>query len=280
MPCTPRRLLQAHAPLTAEQLDSPQPSRLLYVLGCTAEGCGKQPGCWRALRLVVPAAPVELAASPAAQHQQAQQHQVPAMPPPDDWGVSGADDWGVGTTDDWGGDEAGNSGAERFDFGDLNAALEAVGSSSVGGAPAAKAAAKGRRGGDPAGSLGQVAPVYDPARSCLPAFYLYAEPESQCGSSGKGGAPTAEQRRYEQLLAEYERQEAAMGGASALAAPPGGPAACAPSVEGGGEGWGGEGYEEDAVLAPAGGKRPGLGAAFLKFSRQLARCPDQCARYW
>lgn len=122
-------------------------------------------------------------------------------------------------------------------------------------------------------------PAYDAARPSLPAFYLYSEPESACGG-GEGGASSRRQRAEEQhlaaLMARYEAEAAAAGEAAEDAAAA---AACAPSIQGGPESWGGEGYEEDGVLAPTGGKHAGVGAPFFKFSRRLGRCPDQCARY-
>ena len=289
--------MQAHAPLTSEQTGgAAQARRLLYVFGCTAEGCGKQPGCWRALRVTAPDSPGN---STAAGAQQA------ALPAPasgtaaaaeaaaaaDDWGVGssgGADDWGVGGGSDWGDEASSGTNAAAadaaFDFGDLNAALEAVGSTAAAATAAAKPAAtktakqsqqQQAAGGCSAGTAG---PAYDAARPSLPAFYLYSEPESECsGSQGQA----AEQQHLQQLLARYEQEAAAAGEAAAAAASSAAAAAaaCSPSIEGGPESWGGEGYEEDAVLAPGGGKKAGVGAAYLKFSRQLARCPDQCARY-
>ena len=95
--------------------------------------------------------------------------------------------------------------------------------------------------------------------------------------------PLEKFKRMLDTLLDFEagEQEAAAAGEAAVAAASSAAAAaaCSPSIEGGPESWGGEGYEEDAVLAPGGGKKAGVGAAYLKFSRQLARCPDQCARY-
>ena len=277
---SPNDRVQAHAPLAAEQAGTAQPRRFLFVYGCTAEGCGKEPGCWRALRLTLPnsssaeggssalkkdrAAPQQQAPPP----QQRRQAPVPA-PAADDWGVSGADDWGAadGGAEDWG---AGDGGAAApFDFGDLDAALEAVGSAG----PAAKAAAS--RPAPAGGSSSRGGPAYDLSRPSLPAFYLCAEPEAQAAAPGSARQQREEQH-LQQLLARYEAEAAAAGVAGAAAAAA---AACAPSVEGGPESWGGEAYEEDGVLAPTGGKRPGVGPSFFKFARQLGRCPDQCARY-
>lgn len=253
------------------------------MYGCVAEGCGKQPGCWRALRLTAPSEDRAADSSGAAPQQQQEQQQkkrqqqkqqkeqqcVPA-PAADDWGVGGADDWGAGGSSDWGTDSGAAAGS-AFDFGDLNAALEAVGP------VPAKAAPTKHSGGQQTGSSGRdggaATPVYDAARPSLPAFYLFSEPESQSDSSASSNRQRAEEEHLAQLMARYVAEAAAAGEAADAAA------ACAPSIEGGPESWGGEGYEEDGVLAPTGGKRAGVGAAYLKFSRRLARCPDQCARY-
>ncbi len=250
------------------------------MFGCTGEGCGKQPSCWRALRLTLPSTPASSEQPPTAQQLQ-QQAAPPAEKPPaaDDWGMGGADDWGAGGSDDWGmGADVTDSAAAPFDFGDLNAALEAVGSA----APAAKPAGKqqpqqqGELRSSEVAAAG-AAPAYDPTQPSLPAFYLYAEPESQCSASS-GRQQRSEQEHLQQLMARYEAEAAAAGEAGAAMATTAG-TACAPSVEGGPESWSGEGYEEDAVLAPTGGTRAGVGAAFFKFAKQLGRCPDQCARY-
>lgn len=283
--------LQAYAPLTAEQTGgAAQPRRLLYVFGCTAEGCGKQPGCWRALRLTLPSSTASGEQQPPQQQQPQQPAPLPVQQPAaDDWGTGGADDWGAGGGDDWGmsgGDDwgaaedgaaaAAGGAASAFDFGDLNAALEAVGSV----APAAKPTSKQQPAEPPSsgGAAAGAAPAYDVAQPSLPAFYLFAEPESQC-TAGSGRQQCSEQEHLQQLMARYEAELAAAGeaGAAAMAAAAG--TACAPSVEGGPESWAGEGYEEDAVLAPTGGTRAGVGAPFFKFAKQLGRCPDQCARY-
>ena len=143
--------LQAYAPLTAEQTGvAAQPRRLLYVLGCTAEGCGKQPGCWRALRLTLPSSTASSEQQPPQQQQPQQPAPMPVQQPAaDDWGTGGVDDWGAGDADDWGmsgGDDWGTAdegaaaaaggAASAFDFGDLNAALEAVGSAAPAALPA------------------------------------------------------------------------------------------------------------------------------------------------
>ena len=281
--------LQAFAPLTAEQTGSAaQPRRLLYVFGCTAEGCGKQPGCWRALRLTLPSPPATSEQLPA---QQQQQEVAPAahQPAADNWGTSGADDWGAAGADDWGmsgGDDWGTAeggppdgAAAAFDFGDLNAALEAVGTAASAAKPASKQQQQQQQAEAPSSSSAAagVAPAYDPAQPSLPAFYLFAEPESQCSASS-GKQQRSEQEHLQQLMARYEAEAAAAGEAGTAMETAAG-TACTPTVEAGPESWAGEGYEEDAVLAPTGGKRAGVGAPFFKFAKQLGRCPDQCARY-
>lgn len=207
----------------------------------------------------------------------------------DDWGAGGAaDDWGVGSAGDWGepaedpaAKAAASSAAAAFDFNDLNAALDAVSSASAAAAPKPRTAGSGSAGG----TRGQ--PVYAAAQPCLPAFYLFAEPEAQCSKGGSSGGGGQEQEHLTALMARYEAEAAAAVDAAAEMAPPPSAAAlaagaCAPGGSGGGEAaetWGGEGYEEDAVLAPAGAGRRAAGATYLKFSKQVARCPDQCARY-
>lgn len=287
-------------PLSSEQVDEPQPNRFLYLFCCIAEGCGKQPGCWQALRVVAPDANTSTsssgrgAAAPAAATGAAPQQQsappgpaaaagtpAPAAqaPPSNGLQAAAADDWGMGGSDDWGdGADPGDAATAAFDFGDLNAALEAVGSTAAA-AAAATAAAKQARSRAPGSSNRKAASVYDPARTSLPAFYLYSQPESQCSSGGtrQPQAATAEQEHLQQLVAQYEQEEGAPVAASGTTGSAA--AACTPAIEGGPEAWGGEAYEEDTVLALPGGKRAHVGPAYFKFSKQLARCPDQCARY-
>ncbi len=220
------------------------PDRFLYILGCVAEECGAAEGSWRALRCqppaVVPAAPPRPTAA--------------AAPP----AAAAADRWGLGA----GADDA------ALNFGDLTAALGAM-------APPAAAPPKAGRPGAAAAAAAAAEPA-DPAaaaletsRPRLPAFYLYAdvEPAAVCDAAGGGAGHVAE------LLEAYRTEEG--GGGAAL--PDAAAAPAAAGGEAGGEAWEGEAYEEDAVLAAEG--RAVAGAAFLKFARRLARCPDQCARY-
>lgn len=288
--------MQAHAPLTVDQVGGGQPARFLYVFGCTAEECGKQPGCFRALRLTLASEASSSSAAGKVQEVQQQQRQqaaatTAAARPTDERRVScAADDWGMGGAGDWG--EAAESDSEAvagisaaaFDFGDLNAALDAVGNAAVAAAPKRR-----QTSGGSSGSPGQ--PVYAAGQPCLPAFYLFAETEARCSKGSSSGGAGHEEDRLAALMAQYEAEAAAASDAAADAAPAPTAAALAAGVcsPGGGSGsgggseaaetWGGEGYEEDAVLAPAGARQRAAGAAYLKFSKQVARCPDQCARY-
>ena len=185
-------------PLTADQVGVAQPQRFLYLFGCTAEGCGRELGCWRALRLTVPTATSAAAGNgtnSSSTSSSIRRSAPPAAPssgaPADDWGLGSgaADGWGAGGGDSWGSaDPVAAAGGSAFDFGDLNAALEAAGSAGPGQLPPPP---KMGRGGEPgssgsASAHGASAPAYDAARPSLPAFHLYAQPESQCGASGGG----------------------------------------------------------------------------------------------
>lgn len=298
-------LVQAYAPLTVDQVEGGQRRRFLYVFGCTDEECGRQPGCFRAMRLTLDntASSTAVQVKHRQQDQDVQQQQATgaaataaaaASLADDDWGAGGAgnDDWGMGSAGDWKEpgegqpvEAAASSAAAAFDFGDLNAALDAVTSAAAAAAPKPRQAAGSGGGG---GTPGQ--PVYAAGQPCLPAFYLYAEPEAQCSKSGASGGGGQEREHLAALMARYDAEAAAAVDAAAEAAPPPSAAAlaagaCTPGGAGGAAGsdaaetWGGEGYEEDAVLAPAGAGRRAAGAAYLKFSKQVARCPDQCARY-
>lgn len=286
--------------------------RFIYLLGCATDKC---PGTWRALRCQLPNASASSAgggaigqAAPATGDAGAA-HPQDQTPGPEldqqggwgdtvagqegSWGTAAADDWGIGAAGQGWREAQEEAGGSAFDFDDLNAALDAAASARAEQeeqrAAAAQQAQQQRRpatdpeGGVAASSAG-LQSCY--AARCLPSFYLSAQPEP--GAATK--LPKHEREHLQQLLAQYEREA---GGGLAHGAPDGdrsgaaasagsavaAAGACLPSVEGGAESWVGEGYEPDAVLhadkARAAGFRPG----FIKFSKRLAACPDQCARY-
>lgn len=84
------------------------------------------------------------------------------------------------------------------------------------------------------------------ARPSLAGFYLYAQPDAPRSSASQspGGAQQAAERY-------------------------------ASAADSGDEVWGGEAWEEDAVLR---GNKASDGA-YLRFAKVLGRVPDQCARY-
>ena len=84
--------LQAYAPLGASVNGRPLNDRVIYVFGCIAEGCGVQPGCWRALRL-------QEAARDGADAMPNQAETTPdnaASIPPEEPPPPTSDDWGTG----------------------------------------------------------------------------------------------------------------------------------------------------------------------------------------
>lgn len=83
---------------------------ILYVFGCTAEGCGMQAGSWRAWSLPLPAS--------AAQQSQPTQQPAPVATPTVDWGMDSSD---------WGGEAAGPSGShEDISISELQAGLDSL----------------------------------------------------------------------------------------------------------------------------------------------------------
>lgn len=294
--------LQTHAPLPTAQ------DRFLYLLGCATDKC---PGSWKVLRCQLPSS-ITASSSTASALAQAQAQPDSTQEPPaeegwgdasaagDTWGTAAAD-WGAGggTAGGWGEDGAEQeAGSSAFDFEDLNAALDAAAAAAVPTAGGQRANQRQQQqqqaGADPAGtpannaaSSGSPAAVPGScyAAPCLPSFYLVAQPEAQQAPAAR--LAKKEREHLEQLLSQYEQeagaalQEAPGGSSGSGAAPAAALAAgaCLPNVEGGGESWGGEGYERDTVLQPDKSRRAGLSPAFIKFAKRLAACPDQCARY-
>ncbi|KAF8065777.1 PED1 [Scenedesmus sp. PABB004] len=266
-------VLQAYAPHPAAQ------ERTLMVWGCVRLGCGKAPGAWRALRCQLPDAASADAPPLPQQPQQRQQQQhdpPPSQPAPD---PPASSDCGFGAAgDDWGAPGPGAAADDPFDFSDLTSSLEAT-------AAHQQAAAAAKQGRARHAQPGPAADEPPPAVCCrpalgpaLPEFHLYSEQEP--GDVG-GSAPLsgAELAHVQELLAAYRAAEAAAAGgagSSAAAAAPAAPAPGGAAGAGGGEGggeeaWGGEGYEKPELR--------GVERGYLKFSRRLARRPQQCARY-
>lgn len=93
----------------------------------------------------------------------------------------------------------------------------------------------------------------------LPCFYLYAETDG-ASASGRPAGKSA--------------QQAAAAAGPVLARAPGEAWDGSEESRDDAAAWAGEAWEEDAVLRPG-----AVDAVFLKFSKTLTRCPDQCARY-
>ncbi|GAB4818916.1 hypothetical protein N2152v2_005962 [Parachlorella kessleri] len=305
---------QAHAPLTAAQAGAAVTERFVYVLGCVADKC---PGSWKVIRCQPPSAvPAAKACSdtPSGCLGGGQEpSRLPVASEPyaagDSWGVAdgGSGCWGVedasweasdGSAGGWGVGAAAAEGTapSAFDFDDLNAALEAAQK-----APnkAQQQSAVRTRQPRPDEVTVTSSPSTAPThgcytRACLPSFYLIAEAEPQAAA----GKQLAKQERehLQQLLLQYQQESGqelvdgssnvsssssagSQAGAAAAAAAAAG--ACLPSIEGTSDSWGGEGYEQDAVLHAPDKARQGGGVkpAYLKFTKRLAACPDQCARY-
>jgi ABC-type nickel/cobalt efflux system permease component RcnA len=128
--------VQAYAPL-------PQlPDRVVLLFGCTKAGCGKSPGCWRALRCQQPAhkpqpqqqqqqQQQEDSTSSSQQQPQSAKHVSPAATGFDavaadgNWGFGdasgGLGGWDLGQTTG-----ATSSSTNAFDFSDLAESLSAV----------------------------------------------------------------------------------------------------------------------------------------------------------
>jgi hypothetical protein len=301
-PLPPRRPPQPAPPLPA-LLPSAQAyapagdlqDRCLLVFGCTAEGCGRQPGSWRAWRChappaagaaAVPGGRAEQEQRPAAQQQQQPEPAAAAKKqggvPGFDFGAAG-DDWGLGGGGafDMGG-QTGGGGA--FDFSELTSAVEAAAAdlstakqraAAAGRAAAAAAAAEASAAGAAAGG-GAGSCVGGGFGLGLPEFHVYAEEEP-----GDAPVPERELQHARQLLARYQAAaEDAGAGAPSAAPPPGaragggsggkGGGGKAGGDEGGPEAWAGEGYEPTRLR--------GVVRSYVKFSKRLARAPRQCAR--
>uniref|UniRef100_A0A383VRP2 Programmed cell death protein 2 C-terminal domain-containing protein n=1 Tax=Tetradesmus obliquus TaxID=3088 RepID=A0A383VRP2_TETOB len=291
-------LMQAYAPHSAA------PERVLLMLGCTKLGCGKEAGCYKALRCQLPPQqqqqPEEPSAAAAAAPQEpaaAAAPQEPAAAPPaaavgfdavsaadDDWGDAG--DWGAVASSTVTG-----TSCAAYDFSDLVQSLEAAGQQAAA-AAASKARAKPKlqlaAEASDAAAAGDAA-AGEAAACCrvtagpqLPEFYVYSEAEP--GEAGAKSISSKELQHVQQLLAAYEAAEAAAGTTSSTgtSAAPGTSrqqqqaAAAASSADAAaaadeGGSWAGEGYEEDQAR--------GVERGYLKFAKRLARQPKQCARY-
>ncbi|KAK9867555.1 hypothetical protein WJX84_009730 [Apatococcus fuscideae] len=153
-------VLQAFAPLIQAQAGEEVPTRLLYIFGCLAAGCGLERGSWRAFRYQLkrpcmdvgraPDTEAAMAPLPAAASERlngrSSSHSAPTNGStleheavPKDWGPSGGiaeggDSWG-GNDTAWGSKdssaERGAQGAQDpLDFSDLGAALDELAPSS------------------------------------------------------------------------------------------------------------------------------------------------------
>ncbi|KAK9806867.1 hypothetical protein WJX72_005509 [[Myrmecia] bisecta] len=96
----------------------------------------------------------------------------------------------------------------------------------------------------------------------LPEFYLKFRPEPGVKRDLLG---RVDEQHMAQLLAEYEQSCGRAGQAPQVAES----ASC--SVDGEPETWAGEGYEHASAT--------GADSMYLKFSKRLQRCPQQCLRY-
>jgi len=165
---------------------------------------------------------------------------APPLPAP-------ADDWGGGACD-W---EAGGGGVEAA--GGYDAELAAL-SDQLSAAALASAAAGRRGGARPAAAPAPVSrpPRPPPQSNTLPEFYVADAFEPEAAAEPRGAAAAAAAARAEALAA-------ALGGGE------GGEAAE------GGLGWGGEEYERSSVR--------GMTKALQRYTKRLARCPDQLLRY-
>eukprot|EP00887_Chlorella_sp_A99_P003066 scaffold9.g3066.t1 len=288
---------RAHAPLTATQAGRPQPERFLYLLGCVKEGCGTGAGAWRAIRCQLQcdtssgaaatgnSRDASTAREPAANSRAAAElGDAFGAAATDDWGTAGAaEDWGAAGAGDWGvggADGASAGPTEGLDFGDLNAALDALGSrpqgSDRGGKPRPASAEPAAERQTAPTSAAPPRPAAAAEAPVLPGFVLCAEAEAAL-PAGSTARRQTEEAHLRHLLQRYEQEEqgqveaaAPLGSGSAAAAA----IACLPEPEGGAESWAGEGYEEDATDS-----RRASDAAQLKFFKRLGRCPDQCVRY-
>jgi hypothetical protein len=77
--------MQTPLPPSHHHSDQATAESILYVFGCTAEGCGVQAGSWRAWSLPLPAS--------ATQQSQPMEQPVPVAAPAADWGMDSSD-WG------------------------------------------------------------------------------------------------------------------------------------------------------------------------------------------
>lgn len=248
--------------------------RYIYIFCCASKECGVSES-WRALRC-----------QPAPPNTAQEKKQKPKPNPADNStptiSLSAGADWGLdegASAGDQGALEETNSG---FAFGDLCSAFDALTTKTK----AAKPTMQTTSG--PADSL----PIkssknslfsaefqsWSSTEQCLPSFYIHAELESKAKSSvlrneedddNDDDIDEAGPSSVESLHSDAYVAGLSIGNTEKSA---GGPPASA-----GDEAWEGEGYEADAVLVADG--RTGADAAFLNFSKRLAVCPDQCARY-
>ncbi|KAL6780092.1 hypothetical protein ACKKBF_B14475 [Auxenochlorella protothecoides x Auxenochlorella symbiontica] len=264
-PSTPETLFcQVYAPLTVAQAGRAVTERQLLLFCCLEKNSGGPHGTWRALRCQ----------SIPEQHGAGGSGTISVRqtgPPMPAAAVPAAIDWGAASTAGHG--EA-NEEDDPFNFDDLDASLDALEAErkarapsdmshgpphekssaaldsreeAPAGASAARAdqvAAPLPRPGDPdtePATPGTVCGVQPSAQ--LPCFYLVCEEDGAAGQArqqGHGNSVPGPQSDSEE-----------------------GPAA-----------WEGEAWEADAVLRPG-----GPDAAYLRFTKVLGRCGDQCIRY-
>ncbi|BDA48120.1 probable programmed cell death protein 2-like [Coccomyxa sp. Obi] len=273
-------VVQVSSPEKNPQAQDSPVERVLYILGCTHEGCGQLEGSWRALSHETVHRASDLSVCQAS-----------ADPAPKDgtldeavsgsqqldWGATDtAQSWGPSSTslqptsmpnssEDWGLDHTGwldepsaaaaADAAASTSLEQLSMALEGLTTNSSATTKACGLRKVAAKRGKAAESKGPKEPVCTlNGLPALPEFHLMLE--SEPGADGK--LKTREQKHVEALLAQYQREE-------------GLPQVEEPTSSGqGGGGWGGEGYEKPSAAS--------ADLAFHRYAKRLQRKPEQCIR--
>jgi len=302
-------VLQVHAPRPGV------PDRALYVFCCVSggeDGCAARAEGWVALRAGAgsgggtgagggAAAPPPPSAAAVEAPPPPPPAPAPPAPPAPVFGGGGGSSGG-GWDDDGGSDDGGGGGgvaagqvaccapsasAPPLDLAALGAELAAAGAALADAQAGPRKPQQqrhhhhpGRAGGGPAPPPTTPSwalppppppPPPPPAAHLLPAFWVGWEPEP----AGLPRSTAAEDAHIAALLAAYRAEEGAVPEGGEGDAVGGGGGACTPGPSdekaAAGMSWAGEAYEPDAA--------PGVDAAYLRFSRRIARQPAQVARY-
>ncbi|GMH36391.1 hypothetical protein BSKO_04259 [Bryopsis sp. KO-2023] len=253
-------LLQAYAPLPSSKACSNFPERSLYLFGCVAQGCGKKPGSWKAIRAQLP--PVVPERSDIDSTKQGPARSSPAEQSRGAASPIGSGRGGFAPHGQTVGNERKEESTSPFDFPDLDVALSSLGDPSSKSFKKKKASKRGdEKGGTGSSKENAVQSSHMMSQtSTLPQFLIWSKPEPREGS--KVQMSDKEKNHVDDLLSRYEATEGSM--ESGLEKDEMGQRKSKARQV-----WDAEKYESTfAVWKP-----------FRAFQKRMGRSPDQCVRY-